>query len=161
LANNGYEAIVTIDCDLSHDAQVIPAMLAQLQSGANVVIGSRYVPGGGVRNWSLARRILSRTGNWYTEFMLGVGVRDCTSGFRAYRGDIIRSGTISSTTSNGYAFLTEVLYRLRQRGVTGLVEVPIVYVERVAGESKMNKTIISESMRRVTGWGLGRLLRRR
>ena len=161
LANNGYEAIVTIDCDLSHDAQVIPAMLAQLESGANVVIGSRYVPGGGVRNWSLARRILSRTGNWYTEFMLGVGVRDCTSGFRAYRGDIIRSGTISSTTSNGYAFLTEVLYRLRQRGVTGLVEVPIVYVERVAGESKMNKTIISESMRRVTGWGLGRLLRRR
>ncbi|MFZ9488870.1 MAG: polyprenol monophosphomannose synthase [Ilumatobacteraceae bacterium] len=161
LANNEYEAIVTIDCDLSHDAQVIPAMLAQLESGANVVIGSRYVPGGGVRNWSLARRILSRTGNWYTGFMLGVGVRDCTSGFRAYRGDIIRSGTISSTTSNGYAFLTEVLYRLRQRGVTGLVEVPIVYVERVAGESKMNKTIISESMRRVTGWGLGRLLRRR
>ena len=161
LANNGYEAIVTIDCDLSHDAQVIPAMLAQLQSGANVVIGSRYVRGGGVRNWSLARRILSRLGNWYTGFMLGVGVRDCTSGFRAYRGDIIRSGTISSTTSNGYAFLTEVLYRLRQRGVTGLVEVPIVYVERIAGESKMNKTIISESMRRVTGWGLGRLLRRR
>ena len=161
LANNEYEAIVTIDCDLSHDAQVIPAMLAQLQSGANVVIGSRYVRGGGVRNWSLARRILSRTGNWYTGFMLGVGVRDCTSGFRAYRGDIIRSGTISSTTSNGYAFLTEVLYRLRQLGVTGLVEVPIVYVERIAGESKMNKTIISESMRRVTGWGLGRLLRRR
>ena len=160
LANNGYEAIVTIDCDLSHDAQVIPAMLAQLESGANVVIGSRYVPGGGVRNWSLARRILSRTGNWYTGFMLGVGVRDCTSGFRAYRGDIIQSGTISSTTSNGYAFLTEVLYRLRQRGVTGLVEVPIVYVERIAGESKMNKTIISESMRRVTGWGLQRLLRR-
>ncbi|MFZ9532774.1 MAG: dolichol-phosphate mannosyltransferase, partial [Ilumatobacteraceae bacterium] len=103
----------------------------------------------------------SRLGNWYTGFMLGVGVRDCTSGFRAYRGDIIRSGTISSTTSNGYAFLTEVLYRLRQRGVTGLVEVPIVYVERIAGESKMNKTIISESMRRVTGWGLGRLFRRR
>ena len=160
LATSGYDAIVTIDCDLSHDAQVIPAMLAQLESGANVVIGSRYVPGGGIRNWSLARRILSRTGNWYTGFMLGVGVRDCTSGFRAYRGDIIRSGTISSTTSNGYAFLTEVLYRLRQRGVTGLVEVPIVYVERIAGESKMNKTIISESMRRVTGWGLGRLLHR-
>ncbi len=161
LANSGYEAIVTIDCDLSHDAQVIPAMLAQLQSGANVVIGSRYVRGGGVRNWSFARRMLSRLGNWYTGFMLGVGVRDCTSGFRAYRGDIIRSGAISSTTSNGYAFLTEVLYRLRQRGVTELVEVPIVYVERVAGESKMNKTIISESMRRVTGWGLGRLLHRR
>ncbi len=161
LATSGYDAIVTIDCDLSHDAQVIPAMLTQLESGANVVIGSRYVPGGGVRNWSHARRILSRTGNWYTGFMLGVGVRDCTSGFRAYRGDIIRSGTISSTTSNGYAFLTEVLYRLHQREVTNFVEVPIVYENRIAGQSKMNKTIISESMRRVTGWGLGRLFRRR
>ena len=161
LATSGYDAIVTIDCDLSHDAQVIPAMLTQLESGANVVIGSRYVPGGGVRNWTLSRRMLSRLGNWYTGFMLGVGVRDCTSGFRAYRGDIIRSGTISSTTSNGYAFLTEVLYRLHQREVTNFVEVPIVYENRIAGESKMNKTIISESMRRVTGWGLGRLLRRR
>ena len=160
LADNGYDAIVTIDCDLSHDARVIPTMLARLESGASVVIGSRYVPGGGVRNWSVARRILSRLGNWYTGFMLGVGVRDCTSGFRAYRGDIIRSGTISSTTSNGYAFLTEVLYRLRQRGVNNLVEVPIIYENRIAGESKMNRTIISESMRQVTGWGLQRLLRR-
>ena len=160
LATSGYDAIVTIDCDLSHDAQVIPAMLAQLESGANVVIGSRYVRGGGVRNWSFARRMLSRLGNWYTGFMLGVGVRDCTSGFRAYRGDIIRSGTISSTTSNGYAFLTEVLYRLHHRDVIKFVEVPIIYENRIAGESKMNKTIISESMRRVTGWGLRRLLRR-
>ncbi len=160
LAEAGYEAIVTIDCDLSHDAQVISAMLVELASGANVVIGSRYVPGGGVRNWSLSRRVLSRAGNWYTAIMLGVGVRDCTSGFRAYRGEVIGSGTIANTTSNGYAFLTEVLFRLRQRGVAGFVEVPIVYVERVAGESKMSKTIISESMRRVTGWGFERLLRR-
>jgi dolichol-phosphate mannosyltransferase len=160
LANDGYDAIVTIDCDLSHDARVIPTMLARLESGASVVIGSRYVPGGGVRNWSVTRRILSRLGNWYTGFMLGVGVHDCTSGFRAYRGEVIRSGTIANTTSNGYAFLTEVLYRLRQRGVTGFVEVPIVYENRIAGESKMSKTIISESMRRVTGWGFERLLRR-
>jgi dolichol-phosphate mannosyltransferase len=93
--------------------------------------------------------------------MLGVGVRDCTSGFRAYRSEVIRSGTIADTTSNGYAFLTEVLLRLRQRGVDNFVEVPIVYVERVAGESKMNKTIISESMQKVTGWGLERWFRRR
>lgn len=160
LANDGYDAIVTIDCDLSHDARVIPTMLARLESGASVVIGSRYVPGGGVRNWSLSRRALSRLGNWYTGFMLGVGVHDCTSGFRAYHGEVIRSGTIANTTSNGYAFLTEVLYRLRQRGVTRFVEVPIVYENRIAGESKMSKTIISESMRRVTGWGFERLLRR-
>ena len=160
LANNGYDAIVTIDCDLSHDARVIPTMLERLESRASVVIGSRYVPGGGVRNWSVTRRILSRLGNWYTGFMLGVGVRDCTSGFRAYRGEVIRSGTIANTTSNGYAFLTEVLFRLRQNGLAHFVEVPIIYVERVAGESKMSKTIISESMRRVTGWGFERLLRR-
>ncbi|MGA0793135.1 MAG: polyprenol monophosphomannose synthase [Ilumatobacteraceae bacterium] len=161
LARAGYDAIITIDCDLSHDPAVIPLMLDQLESGADVVVGSRYVIGGGVRNWSLFRRLLSRCGNWYTGFMLGVGVRDCTSGFRAYRSEVIRSGTIADTTSNGYAFLTEVLFRLRQRGVGNFVEVPIVYVERVAGESKMSKTIISESMRKVTGWGLERWFRRR
>ncbi|MGA0803495.1 MAG: polyprenol monophosphomannose synthase [Ilumatobacteraceae bacterium] len=161
LARAGYDAIITIDCDLSHDPAVIPVMLDQLESGADVVVGSRYVIGGGVRNWSLFRRLLSRCGNWYTGFMLGVGVRDCTSGFRAYRSEVIRSGTIADTSSNGYAFLTEVLLRLRQRGVENFVEVPIVYVERVAGESKMSKTIISESMRKVTGWGLERWFRRR
>ena len=161
LARAGYDAIITIDCDLSHDPAVIPLMLDQLESGADVVVGSRYVIGGDVRNWSLFRRLLSRCGNWYTGFMLGVGVRDCTSGFRAYRSEVIRSGTIADTTSNGYAFLTEVLLRLRQQGVGNFVEVPIVYVERVAGESKMSKTIISESMRKVTGWGLERWFRRR
>jgi dolichol-phosphate mannosyltransferase len=136
-------------------------MLEQIRAGADVVIGSRYVRGGGVRNWPLFRRLLSRVGNLYTGMMLGVGVRDCTSGFRAYRGDVIRAGTIATTTSSGYAFLTEVLFRLRQRGGYVIVEVPIIYVERIAGESKMSKTIISESMRRVTGWGFSRLLRRR
>jgi len=160
IAAAGYDAIVTIDCDLSHDARVIPAMLDKIRNGADVVVGSRYVRGGGVRNWSLFRRLLSRWGNLYTAMMLGVGVRDCTSGFRAYRGDIIRNGTIASTTSTGYAFLTEVLFRLRQRGACTVVEVPIVYVERTAGDSKMSKTIISESMRRVTLWGFERLFRR-
>jgi dolichol-phosphate mannosyltransferase len=161
IANEGYDVIVTIDCDLSHDPGVIHTMLEQIRAGADVVIGSRYVRGGGVRNWPLFRRLLSRFGNLYTGMMLGVGVRDCTSGFRAYRGDVIRAGTIATTTSSGYAFLTEVLFRLRQRGSYVIVEVPIIYVERIAGESKMSKTIISESMRRVTGWGFSRLLRRR
>ncbi|MGA1628927.1 MAG: glycosyltransferase, partial [Ilumatobacteraceae bacterium] len=100
LAHSGYDAIITIDCDLSHDPGVIPLMLERLESGADVVIGSRYADGGGIRNWSLFRRLLSRCGNWYTGFMLGVGVRDCTSGFRAYRSEVIRSGTIADTTSN-------------------------------------------------------------
>ena len=89
--------------------------------------------------------------------MLGVDVRDCTSGFRAYRTDVIRSGIVASTTSNGYAFLSEVVMRLNASGRYRVTEVPITYVDRTAGESKMNKTIISESMRLVTKWGLQRL----
>jgi dolichol-phosphate mannosyltransferase len=161
IAALGFDAIITIDCDLSHDPNVIPNMLKQLAEGADVVIGSRYVAGGEVRNWPLSRRLLSRWGNAYTGLMLGVGVRDCTSGFRAYSGEVIRAGTIATTTSSGYAFLTEVLFRLRQRGDCQIVEVPIIYAERIAGESKMSKTIISESMRRVTAWGLSRLWRRK
>lgn len=156
IAADGYDVIVTLDCDLSHNPQAIPTMIAQINSGADVVIGSRYLQGGGVRNWTLFRRLLSRWGNLYTALMLGVGIRDCTSGFRAYRGEVVRAGIISSTTSSGYAFLTEVLFRLRQSKVFAIVEVPIVYVDRTAGESKMSKTIISESMRLVTKWGLRR-----
>ena len=156
IAADGYDVIVTLDCDLSHNPQAIPTMIARINSGADVVIGSRYVQGGGVRNWTLFRRLLSRWGNLYTALMLGVGIRDCTSGFRAYRGEVVRAGIISSTTSSGYAFLTEVLFRLRQSKVFAIVEVPIVYVDRTAGESKMSKTIISESMRLVTKWGLRR-----
>ena len=160
IAERAYDAIVTIDCDLSHDPNVIPAMLDQLASGTDVVIGSRYVTGGGVRNWSLSRRLLSRWGNLYTSFMLGIKVRDCTSGFRTYGHKVITSGVIPSTTSNGYAFLSEVLMKLHATRHCRVVEVPIVYVDRISGQSKMNKTIISESMRLVTKWGLGRLSRR-
>ena len=159
IAERGYDAIVTIDCDLSHDPNVIPTMLEQLASGADVVIGSRYVTGGGVRNWSLSRRLLSRWGNLYTSFMLGIKVRDCTSGFRTYGHKVITSGVIPSTTSNGYAFLSEVLMKLHATRHCRFVEVPIVYVDRISGQSKMNKTIISESMRLVTRWGLQRLSR--
>ena len=169
ISTQGFDAIVTIDCDLSHDPRDIPMLLEALSRGADVSIGSRYVLGGGVRNWPLSRRLLSLWGNWYTSFMLGLGVRDCTSGFRAYRSEVVRSGVVAATTSDGYSFLTEVLYRLRG-GFVGaggapdehvrwrITEVPIIYTERVAGESKMNKTIISESMRRVTLWGLQRLM---
>ena len=161
LADNGYDAIVTIDCDLSHDARVIPTMLARLESGASVVIGSRYVPGGGVRDWSLFRRLLSRWGNRYTALMLGIPVHDCTSGFRTYQTDVIKSGEISATVSDGYAFLSETLMRLQASGKWSIVEVPILYTNRVIGISKMNKKIIGESMRRVTTWGLKRFLLRR
>lgn len=179
ISAQGFDAIVTIDCDLSHEPRDIPILLEALSRGADVAIGSRYVSGGGVRNLALSRRLLSRWGNWYTGFMLGLGVHDCTSGFRAYRSEVIRSGVVAATTSDGYSFLTEVLYRLRGGFLRAdgaqdaqlltdsapvalvrwqIIEVPIILTERLAGESKMNKTIISESMRRVTLWGLRRLM---
>jgi dolichol-phosphate mannosyltransferase len=160
LSTQGFDAIITIDCDLSHDPSVIPLMLQRLSDGADVVIGSRYVPGGGVRNWSLFRRLLSRWGNAYTTFMLRLPVRDCTTGFRAYRADIVQRAHLSATVSDGYAFLTESLLRIDELGDVRINEVPIIYVERTQGESKMSKTIISESMRRVTWWGVKRRLAR-
>ena len=161
IASRGYDIIVTVDCDLSHDPIVIATMVQHIEAGADMVIGSRYVRGGQVQNWSLYRRLLSRLGNLYTGFMLGLNVRDCTSGFRAYRGVVIRDGTVGTTIANGYAFLSEVLLRLRQTGSYHIVETPITYTDRRAGESKMDKTIIGESMRLVTVWGLRRILRRR
>ena len=156
----GYDVIVVMDADLSHDPKAIPLMITEIAQGARLVIGSRYVRGGGIENWTVFRRLLSLWGNVYTRAVLGLSVRDCTSGFRAYHSSVIKSGAISSTTSHGYAFQTEVLLRVRD-GLQGpIVEVPIVYVNRTLGESKMNKTIISESMRLVTMWGLQRLFRR-
>lgn len=161
IAAKSYDAIVTMDCDLSHDPRIITVMLDRLIKGANIVIGSRYVPGGGVRDWSLFRRLLSRWGNRYTALMLGIPVHDCTSGFRTYQTDVIKSGEISATVSDGYAFLSETLMRLQASGKWSIVEVPILYTNRVIGISKMNKKIIGESMRRVTTWGLKRFLLRR
>ena len=160
IAASGYDVVVTLDCDLSHDPRTIPLMIEAVGMGADVVVGSRYIAGGGVRNWSLFRRVLSRCGNWYTALMLGVGVKDCTSGFRAYRAEIIRSGAITATTSSGYAFLTEVLLRVRQNQTYSVVEVPIIYTDRTAGSSKMSSSIVVESMQRVTWWGVRRLMGR-
>ena len=160
LSNQGFDAIITIDCDLSHDPSVMPLMLQRLSEGADVVIGSRYVPAGAVRDWSLFRRLLSRWGNTYTAFMLRLPIRDCTTGFRAYRAVVVKRANLGATVSDGYAFLTESLLRIDELGDVRIDEVPIIYVERTQGESKMSKTIISESMRRVTWWGVQRHLDR-
>lgn len=157
IAADDYDAIVTIDCDLSHDPAVIPVMLGGIETGVDLILGSRYVDGGGIRNWSLARRLLSRWGNRYSTWLLGLPVRDCTTGFRAYRANVIRSGSLSQTTSEGYAFLTESLFRIHESGRWNIAEVPITYVERTAGRSKMSKAIVAESILRVTGMGLRRL----
>lgn len=150
----GFEAIVSMDSDFSHDPAVIPTMLRLLDDGADVVIGSRYVAGGGTKDWPLRRRLLSRWGNRYTGFVLGANVRDCTAGFRAYRADVLRAIEPGSTSAEGYAFLTELTRRLARRGAR-IVETPILFKDRERGTSKMSGRIIVESMLLVTGWGIG------
>lgn len=159
----GYDAVVSMDADLSHDPAVLPRML-ELLGSADAVIGSRYVTGGGTPDWPLRRRLLSRYGNAYTRTVLGLGVRDCTSGYRAYRAVALAAIEPDTTSAEGYAFLTELVRRLSRRGCT-IVETPIEFRNRTAGKSKMSSRIIVESMLRVTRWGAAdqyaRLLRRR
>ncbi len=159
----GYEAIVSMDSDFSHDPAVIPTMLELLEGGADVVIGSRYVAGGGTQDWPLRRRLLSRWGNRYTGLLLGAKVRDCTAGFRAYRAETLQSIDPGSTAAEGYAFLTELTRRLARSGAR-IVETPILFKDREKGTSKMSGRIIVESMLLVTRWGItdrARALRRR
>lgn len=157
--SEGFDAVVTMDSDFSHDPDVIPAMLARLDDGADAVIGSRYVAGGGTRDWPVHRRLLSRWGNVYTGWILGVKVRDCTSGFRAYRSSTLAAIDPGTTRADGYAFLTELVVRLGRLGAR-IDEVPIVFVDRRYGTSKMSGRIVAESMVLVTRWGLARRWRR-
>ena len=149
----GYEVIVSMDCDFSHDPLVIPEMLRLVEGGADVVVGSRYVPGGGTVHWPLHRRLLSKWGNRYTGAMLGMKVRDCTSGFRAYRAETLHTVDPQSTSAEGYAFLTELVRQLALHGAS-VVETPIMFKDRERGTSKMSGRIILESMTLVTRWGV-------
>jgi len=149
----GYEVIVSMDSDLSHDPAVIPTMLGLIEQGADVVVGSRYVPGGGTVHWPLRRQLLSRWGNRYTGFVLGLRVRDCTSGYRAYRVSALERARPGDTSAEGYAFLTELVRRLVRSGAR-VVETPILFRDRERGVSKMSGRIIIESMLLVTRWGV-------
>ena len=151
--DEGYDIVVSMDADLSHDPSVLPAMLASIDAGADVVIGSRYVDGGGTTDWPLRRRLLSRWGNAYTRRLLRLPTRDCTSGYRAYRATALRSIEPGTTTAEGYAFLTELVRRLGRQGFR-IDETPIVFRDRTHGRSKMSGRIIVESMFLVTRWGV-------
>ena len=151
--DEGYEVIVSMDSDYSHDPEVIPTMLQLLADGADAVIGSRYVPGGATVDWPLRRRVLSKWGNRYTAAVLQLPVSDCTSGYRAYRAEVLRAINPAATTAEGYAFLTELVRKLIADGAT-IVETPIVFRDRRFGTSKMSGRIIAESMLLVTKWGL-------
>jgi len=153
----GVDVVVSMDVDFSHDPLAIPAMLAAIESGSDAVIGSRYVSGGGTKNWPLHRRLLSRWGNLYTGAVLGVKVRDCTSGFRAYRSSALAAIAPETTKAEGYAFLSELVVRLSRRGLK-ISEVPILFIDRENGTSKMSGHIIIESMLLVTRWGISHRL---
>jgi dolichol-phosphate mannosyltransferase len=155
----GYDACVEIDADFSHDPAALPSLLAPLAEGHEVVIGSRYVPGGSTPKWPWYRLLLSRGGNIYASVVLGLGVSDSTAGFRAYAASVLRRLDLRQIHAEGYGFQIEMTYRSKQVGAS-VVEVPIRFVDRVAGESKMSWRIVAEAMALVTKWGIGRLVRR-
>ncbi len=149
----GYDVMVQIDADLSHDPAALPDLLAAIERGADLAIGSRYVPGGSVPNWPKGRLRLSVWGNRYAGAVLGLRVRDTTAGYRAYRASILRAMDIESTRSTGYAFQIEMTYRAMHAGGR-IDEVPIAFTDRVRGTSKMSSRIVAEAMTLVTLWGL-------
>jgi len=149
----GYDVLVQMDADLSHDPAKLPELLAEIEKGADVAIGSRYVPGGSTPHWPRQRRMLSRVGNFYASKMLGLNVHDATAGFRAYRASLLQRLEADATRATGYGFQVELNYRAHRLGAT-IVEVPITFNDRVRGVSKMSWHIIGEAMSLVTWWGL-------
>jgi len=154
----GYDVLVEMDADGSHRAVDLPRLLSALDH-ADCVIGSRWVPGGQVVNWPRSREALSRGGNAYTRFMLGMPVRDATAGFRAYRAEVLRAVELAAVDSQGYCFQVDLTRRTLAAGFR-VVEVPITFVEREHGESKMSRAIVAEALAQVTTWGIKQRLGR-
>jgi len=152
---HGYEAFVEMDADLSHEPEALPGLVAPLSEGVDLVVGSRYVPGGSIPNWRWHRRLLSQGGNVYAAVLLGLHVTDSTSGFRAYRAEALRRIDLAAVRAEGYGFQIEMVYQVLEHG--GLVtEVPIRFVDRVEGKSKMSMSIVVEALLLVTWWALQR-----
>ncbi|MBA2640748.1 MAG: polyprenol monophosphomannose synthase [Nocardioidaceae bacterium] len=149
----GYAVFCQLDADGSHRPDQLPAVVAGLDGGADLSLGSRWVPGGAVRNWPLRRALLSRGGNAYVRLALGLPVHDATGGFRAIRRGTLERIDIADVASAGYCFQVDVIRRTIGAGLT-VVEVPIVFVERERGYSKMSGSIVREALWRVTGWAL-------
>lgn len=156
----GYDVLIEIDADGSHPPERLPEMLRTLaERDADLVIGSRWVPGGSVVNWPRRRQALSQAGNIYTRVALGIRVKDATAGFRAYARRAIAALDLDSIDSKGYLFQVDMTYRIARSGGV-IVEVPIEFREREHGVSKMSGSIITEAMTHVTRWGLLRLVGR-
>jgi len=145
-----YQVLVEMDADGSHQPEQLPALLSALQN-ADLVLGSRWVKGGSVTDWPVSRMALSRGGNTYVRLSLGLGLRDATGGFRAFRREVLESIDLAAVASHGYCFQVDLAWRALRQGAT-VVEVPIDFVERVHGRSKMSGSIVREALWRVTQW---------
>ena len=148
---NNYDVVVEMDADGSHQPEELHRLLSGLEN-ADLVLGSRYVPGGQVRNWPKSREFLSRGGNTYTRIMLGLPLRDATGGYRAFRASALRALQLDQVASQGYCFQVDLAWRASKMGLR-VKEVPITFVEREIGASKMSRHIVVEALWRVTQWG--------
>jgi dolichol-phosphate mannosyltransferase len=156
--DEGAEIIVEMDADFSHDPTDLPRLIAAIDDGADLAIGSRYVPGGATPDWPMGRKIISKGGNLYVRIMLGIPTRDATAGFRAFRVEALQRLPYRKAQASGYAFQVEMAMEAHRAGLK-VVEVPITFRDRAHGTSKMGTGIVLEAMRLVTGWGLVRIKR--
>ena len=149
--DNGYDAVVEMDADVSHQPEQLPRLLKALED-ADLVLGSRWVPGGAVQNWPKSREFLSRGGSTYTRLARGIDVHDATGGYRAFRTSALKALNLEQVESAGYCFQIDLAWRALRAGLN-IREVPITFVEREIGESKMSQSIVVEALWRVTVWG--------
>jgi len=145
---DGADYVLEMDCDFSHDPADVPRLLAACEDGADLALGSRYVPGGGTENWGRGRRLVSEGGSLYARVLLGVHIHDLTGGFKCYRRAVLERIDLDAIHAKGYAFQIEGTYRTLRAGFT-VVEVPITFVDRTAGHSKMSRAIFLEAVARV------------
>jgi dolichol-phosphate mannosyltransferase len=153
----GMDVILEMDCDFSHDPADVPRLVAAADD-ADLVLGSRYLPGGGTRNWGALRRLISRGGSLYAQLLLGVPIRDLTGGFKCYRRAVLETIDLDAIHAKGYAFQIETTYRALRAGFR-VVEVPIVFVDREVGGSKMSRSIVLEAVWKVPALRLASLRR--
>ena len=154
--DRGFDVCVEMDADLQHEPEALPDLVAPLGQGHGLVIGSRYVKGGSIPDWTWHRRLLSRGGNIYASILLGLGVTDSTAGFRAYSASVLESIDLDEIKAEGYGFQIEMTYQTKNTGAS-VIEIPIRFLERVDGESKMSMFIVVEALGLVTWWGAQRL----
>ncbi|GAA0404372.1 dolichol-phosphate mannosyltransferase [Acrocarpospora corrugata] len=151
--DEGYDVLVEMDADGSHQPEELAKLLDAVAGGADLAIGSRWVPGGKVVNWPFSREFLSRSANTYTRIMLGLPVRDATAGFRAYRATTLRKIGIEGVQSQGYCFQVDLTLRTVRHGLR-VTEVPITFVDRTIGASKMGRSVVTEALWRIAVWGV-------